>query len=177
MADVEVVVPTISEDVHTLSSIPEDVTVHVRRDPTLNEARNRGVEAATTDRIVIMDDDISFPEEIFWKLVEGIEREKLIGIEDWDFGLVAGRVMAFHRADWQAVGGFDERLGSHMGDTDFALKYEARGYEIERLPRSTFEHVDHERSITTWDRLWRSVYLLGKHPRAAPRLIRGLVFS
>jgi len=175
MADFTVVIPTIKEDILTLESIPEELPVSVEREGTLNEARNRGVRTAGTELVMIMDDDISFPESTLYELADRAGPDRLLGMEDWDFDLIAGRVMVFHKQLWRDVGGFDERLASHMGDTDFAITVAKAGFEIEQLPQEMFDHREHERSITTWDRAWRTAYLLGKHPTFAPRLIRGVL--
>lgn len=173
--DVSVVIPSIKDDVLTLESVPEDVPVSVEREGSLNEARNRGVRNADTDIVAILDDDIAFSEELFDALVDAVDEDVLLGVADWEFGLVAGRVMIFHKSLWRDVGGFDERLRSHNGDTDFSLRAHDAGYSIKSVPRDLFYHEDHERSITTWDRAWRLAYLCGKHPRYAPYILSSTV--
>lgn len=169
-----VIIPTIKEDIRTLDSIPDDVTVAIEREGSLNAARNRGVRQAETDIVIIMDDDIAFAEETLKELTERVHPDTLVGIKDWDFDLIAGRVMVFYKDLWEDIGGFDERLGSHMGDTEFALKAKQAGYRIEQIPREQFNHEEHERSITMWDRTWRAAYLAVKHPKAVTRLARGM---
>lgn len=171
MVDVSVVIPSIKDEVLTLESVPEGVDTRVVREGSLNEARNRGVRRAEHERILILDDDIAFCEEFFWGLADRIERGTLIGYPDWDYGLVAGRVMAFHRVDWDRFGGFDEFLQSHMGDTEFSLKFYYRGDSVEQIDADCVEHEPHERSITTRDRAWRTAYLAAKYPRSAPKII------
>lgn len=174
---IAVVIPTTEasdEAVRTLDSIPDDVPTSVEREGSLNEARNQGVRRADADRIIIMDDDLAFDAATFEHVVSRIDRGRLLGIADWDFGWTAGRVMAFYRNLWDAVGGFDERLGSHMGDTEFALACRREGAELVRIPRHWFDHDPHERSITTWDRVWRAGYIAAKHPTAAPRIGLGM---
>lgn len=175
MADINIVIPTIKDEVRTLDSIPDHVPVLIEREGSLNEARNRGVHRAETEIVAIMDDDIAFPEERLYDLAEQASPDILIGIEDWDFDLIAGRVMVFHKDLWRNVGGFDERLGSHMGDTEFALKARKNGHNVEQLPRELFDHEEHERSITRWDRVWRTIYVAAKHPTASLRLLRGVL--
>lgn len=173
--DVAVVIPSIKDEILTLESVPEGVPVSVERKGTLNEARNRGVRKADADIIVILDDDIAFSEELFNSLVARVDRNTLIGVEDWEFGLVAGRVMAFHRELWEDIGGFNERLRSHNGDTDFSIKAHKAGYNVRTVPRSLFDHEEHERSITTWDRVWRMGYLCLKYPRYSPLLLSNTI--
>jgi len=175
MAELTVVIPTIKDEVRTLDSIPDHVPVLIEREGSLNEARNRGVRNAETEIVAIMDDDIAFPEETLENLAEQASPDTLIGIEDWDFDLIAGRVMVFYKDLWYDVGGFDERLGSHMGDTEFALKVTKNGYSVEQLPRELFDHKEHKRSITRWDRVWRTIYIAAKHPTASLRLLRGVL--
>jgi len=169
--EVSVVIPSIKSDVLTLESVPDDVPVSVEREGTLNEARNRGVRNAEHDIIAILDDDIAFSEELFETVARKVDEETLVGVADWEFGLIAGRVMLFHKNLWRRLGGFDERLRSHNGDTEFALSAHHAGYDLVRVPREVFYHEEHERSIDTWDRAWRLAYLCGKHARYAPHLL------
>lgn len=175
MRDLTVVIPTIKDEVRTLDSIPDCIPVLIEREGSLNEARNRGVRHAETEVVAIMDDDIAFSKETLDDLAQQVSPNTLIGIEDWDFDLIAGRVMVFHKDLWRDVGGFDERLGSHMGDTEFAIKARKNGYRVEQIPRGLFDHEEHERSITRWDRAWRTVYVAAKHPTASLRLLRGVL--
>lgn len=170
-SDVAVVIPSIKDEIRTLESVPEGIPVTVERTGTLNQARNRGVRGTDAEIIVIMDDDIAFSEDLFYSLVENVDRNALLGVDDWEFGLVAGRVMAFYRELWEDVGGFDERLRSHNGDTDFSIKVHKAGYDIRTVPRCLFDHKEHERSITPWDRAWRLGYLCKKHRRYALMLL------
>ena len=174
-ADVEVVIPSIKNEILTLESVPDSVPTHVVREGTLNEARNRGVKQSDAEIVAIMDDDIAFPEELFEGLVNMASPDRLVGLADPEFGLVLGRTMIFHRSLWRRIGGFDERLRSHNGDTDFALRAHHHGFEIVRVPELILFHKEHERSITTFDRAWRLLYLCGKHPRYAPLLLSGTI--
>lgn len=171
MSGVSVVIPSIKDNIITLRSIPQEIDTVIVRDGTLNEARNLGVKRASSDRIILLDDDISFSENFFWSLADRIERGKLTGHPDWDYGLVAGRVMAFHRDDWERFGGFDEFLKSHMGDTEFSLKFIHRGDGVEHIDPGEVEHAPHERSVTTWDRIWRTAYIAAKYPRSAQKIL------
>lgn len=170
------IIPTTGkDDPLTLDSIPERYPVRVEREGSLNEARNRGVRRAETPYVIIMDDDLRFPPGVLDRIQHRLDEDTLVGVHDWDFGWVAGRVMAFHRDLWSSVGGFDERLGSHMGDTEFAISARLSGFDLDQLPREVVEHEPHARTITTWDRVWRLGYLSWKHPRAARRLVSGVV--
>lgn len=171
---VSVVIPSIKNDITTVEAVPDGVPVSVERKGSLNEARNRGVRNSNTEIVAIMDDDIRFTETVFWDVVSRAE-DRVVGLEGWLYGLFAGRVMVFPKYIWENVGGFDERLGSHMGDTDFAIRVVKSGYDFDLVPREVFDHEEHERSITSFDHAWRGIYLAGKHPRWAPRLFTGMV--
>lgn len=171
----DIVIPSNKSTILTTESIPEHVPVHIERDGTLNEARNRGVRNADSDIVAILDDDIQFPPSLLKELEEQAAPEKLLGIADWNYGWVAGRVMVFYKETWENVGGFDETLQSHMGDTEFCLKFLRRGYKIERLPREVFYHEEHDRSITARDHAWRGLYLARKYPKKALHLFSGMV--
>lgn len=178
MGDVTVVIPTLKKsrsEISTLGSVPEDVSVNIQRESPISAARNRGVERANTEYVVQLDDDVSFGRELWDEIIETVDRKTVIGMEDWDYGLVVTRVIAFHRDAWADVHGFDDRLGSHMEDTDFAIKLDAHGYDLRSIDQSRIDHFPHENRITTADRAWRLAYLCVKHPRYAPLLIRGTV--
>lgn len=170
---VDVVIPSIKSEVQTTNSLPDGVTVHIERDGSLNEARNRGVQKSSTGPVVILDDDVEFPAATFASLVAMVDENTLVGLADWDFGYLAGRCLVFYKSLWEDVDGFDERLGSHMGDTQFALAAKCRGYDLERIPREVLYHEPHSRSITTWDRVWRLAYLALRYPGEAPTLAKG----
>ncbi|WP_158854446.1 glycosyltransferase family 2 protein [Halorhabdus sp. CUG00001] len=178
MDDVTVIIPTISETVLTKDSIPDEVEVIIVREGTLNEARNIGVKAAETEKILLLDDDVRFSESFFWDVIDRIEPQKLVGMKDWNYDLVAGRLMGFTTGTWVAVGGFDERLRSHMGDTDFAIACDKRGFTIDRIPQSEIYHEGEPGALertNAWDHAWRGLYLASKHPRYAWRLFRGMI--
>lgn len=176
MTRARIIIPTTDPDEPlTVESIPDSYQVDIEREGSLNEARNRGVRNAPDGFVIIMDDDLEFPPDLLEQIVERLDYGTLVGIADWDFGLIAGRIMAFHRDLWLGVRGFDERLGSHMGDTEFAISAWRMGYDIERIPREVPYHEPHDRTITTWDRLWRLAYLSLKHPTASPRLATGVL--
>jgi len=176
MADVTVVIPTLKQsrsEIPTLDCVPEGVPVKIQRESPISKARNRGVERADTEYVIELDDDIEFDEALWEEVLETVDRGTVIGMADWDYGLIVTRLIAFPREAWTTVGGFDERLGSHMEDTDFAIKLDHAGYELRSIPQERIEHVPHENRISTTDRAWRLVYLCLKHPRYARRLIRG----
>lgn len=176
MEDVTVVIPTLKKsrsDIPTLESVPDGVPVNIQRESPISAARNRGVESADTEYVIELDDDISFDRDLWDEVMDTVDGETIVGMEDWDYGLIVTRLIAFHRDAWVEVGGFDERLGSHMEDTDFAIKLDDTGYDLRSIEQDRIEHVPHENRITTTDRAWRLVYLCLKHPRYAPLLIRG----
>lgn len=170
-----VVIPTARDNVRTLSSIPDDIPVRIERDGSLNEARNIGVSNSGTPVVIILDDDLAFPAGLLDNLAARADPDTLLGIGDWDYGWIAGRCMVFYRSLWRELGGFDERLRSHMGDTDFAIRALRHGFDVEPMPREIFYHEPHERSITAWDHAWRGLYLALKHPIQAPRLAGGML--
>jgi len=173
--NITVVIPTKGgQKIHTLESVPDGVEVLIQHEEPIAKARNRGVERAQTDYIVQLDDDIQFAQDVWDDLIDAMAQNRIAGMEDWDFGLIVTRMIGFHRNVWKAVGGFDEQLGSHMEDTDFAIKLEQGGYDLTQISRDRIKHIPHESRINTTDRVWRLAYLCLKHPRYAPMLIRGI---
>jgi len=176
MHDVTVIIPTLKEsrdEIPTIESIPDGVPVNIQRESPISRARNRGVELADTEYAVQLDDDIRFDRELWDELLATIDRHTVMGMADWDYDLIVTRMIGFHRDVWEEIGGFDERLGSHMEDTDFAIKAEKHGCELVPVDQDRIEHVPHENRISTFDRAWRLAYLCLKHPQYAGRLARG----
>lgn len=162
--NVSVVIPTNREENFTVSSIPEWIEAVVRRDDGLNVARNRGVEAAENEWIVLADDDITFPTELTAMIIDSMHKGQLVGLEDfWPMEWVIGRFMIFHRSLWQTVGGFDESR-PHGGDTDFAIRCDRAGARILRLPRKLIPHHDEITEPSTSGHVEWLWYLLRRHP-------------
>mgnify|MGYP000129702751 CR=1 FL=1 len=159
-----VVVPTNREENYTRESIPEWLDVVVATDDGLNVARNRGIERATGEWIVLADDDITFPTRLTAALVDSMHEGHLVGLEDfWPMRYVIGRFMVFHRSLWDHVGGFDESR-PHGGDTDFAIRCEKAGARVLRLPRRLIPHHDATSEFSKLQHLEWLAYLLRRHP-------------
>lgn len=175
MSNVTVVIPTLKNrnEIPTLDCIPENVPVLLQKESPISKARNMGVKRANTDYIIQLDDDIQFSMELWNIVVENIDPNTVVGMEDWDYGLIVTRVIGFHKDAWTEVDGFDERLGSHMEDTDFAIKLAENNYNICSLEQDMIEHIPHKNRISTFDRFWRLGYLCLKHPKYIPSLLRG----
>ena len=180
-----VVVPTIRETSPTLDCLSElsmpDVEIAEQRDPrSLNHARNAGVAEASSDHIVILDDDLSFTGEWLEARIEQAERSAasrtiwgargtgILDRLDWSgtgFTPILGRVMVFDRAVWRAVGGFPAEL-HHGGDTVFALRAARAGWTVEPLAHD-FEHHDTVDEYSLADNA-RWLWTLARHE---PRLL------
>lgn len=165
-SDVSIVVPTIRNGGVTFETVPEAAELIVRRDDGLNVARNAGVRAASNDWIVIADDDIEFPAEKVADVIQTSDKRTLSGLADFPpLRWVIGRLMIFHRALWEEVGGFDETR-PHGGDTDFAIRVEKVGGTIIRLDREAVPHHDTDTGITMSmsAHLEWVAYLTRRHP-------------
>jgi hypothetical protein len=57
---VEVVIPTIKEDVRTLESLPEEITVWIQRESTITRAWNVGAVKIFFKELLFLDDDLYF---------------------------------------------------------------------------------------------------------------------
>jgi len=171
--DVTVVIPSARQDNYTLESLPEFVDRVVARDEGLNVARNRGIERADGDWIVLADDDITFPTRLTAILIDSMHPGQLVGLEDfWPMDWVIGRFMIFHRSLWERAGGFDERR-PHGGDTDFAVRCEKAGGTTLRLPRNAIPHHDAESSFSKASHAEWLLYLLRRHPLTiAPKAVK-----
>jgi glycosyltransferase involved in cell wall biosynthesis len=162
-----VVIPTNREENHTRKSIPDWLDVVMATDEGLNVARNRGIERASSDWIVLADDDITFPTRVTAALIDSMHEGHLVGLGDfWPMRYVIGRFMIFHRSLWEHVGGFDESR-PHGGDTDFAIRCEKAGARVVRLPRRLIPHHDARSGFSKLQHIEWVSYLVRQHPRRA----------
>lgn len=155
-----IIVPTVRKSSPTLDCLEEfsleDVEIVEQRDPrSLNHARNEGVKAATSENILVLDDDLTFTEAWLSQRITDAERSKdrrtiwgargtgILDDMNWsdaNFTPILGRVMVFNQAAWRESGGFPSRR-HHGGDTVFALRAAQAGWTVEALPHE-FEHHD-----------------------------------
>jgi N-acetylglucosaminyl-diphospho-decaprenol L-rhamnosyltransferase len=88
-----------------------------------------------------------------------------------------GAALAFRRADYDAVGGWDERFFLYFEDVDFCVRLAARGREIHYLPSVRLLH-DHRResdrrrgsalrSRARREHIKSAMRFFSKHPRQA----------
>jgi glycosyltransferase involved in cell wall biosynthesis len=165
LSSATVVIPTNREENYTRESIPEWLDVVVATDEGLNVARNRGIERASGEWIVLADDDITFPTKLTAALVDSMHEGHLVGLEDfWPMRYVIGRFIIFHRSLWEHVEGFDESR-PHGGDTDFAIRCEKAGARVLRLPRRLIPHHDATSEFSKLQHLEWLTYLFRRHPR------------
>ncbi|AHG04072.1 glycosyl transferase [Halobacterium sp. DL1] len=158
---------------YTAESTPEWLETVVRTDPGRNVARNRGVDEASGEWIIVADDDITFPTTMTAMLVEGMSEHHVVGLEDfWPMDWLLTRYMVFHRSVWEAVGGFDEDR-EHGGDTDFCIRCEKAGARVCKLPRDVVPHHDVDTTLTRSGHLEWLYYLTRHHPvTMAPKLLQ-----
>jgi len=187
--DVSVVIPSgTTEDLLTVESLPDDVDeVVVSTVDGPSRARNDGIERATNDLLVLLDDDLRFEESWFHDLVERTRRAPdvvfaaegtgLLEAVSWPEGFASGmtRVMTMHRHVWADVGGFrrpgqvasDPDYGS---DTDFLMSAYELGYEVRGLAHE-WEHHDEPDEYTLLQNARWLLWLARRHPRlVGPRL-------
>ena len=176
---VSVVLPTARERNFTVESLPDWIDPIIATEEGLNVARNRGIERADGEWIVLVDDDVTFPTRLTAWLIDGMHPLHLAGLEDyWPMDGVLGRFMIFHKSLWKRVGGFDESR-PHGGDTDFVVRCRNTGASVVRLPRRLIPHHDAAGEFTTVEHIEWLSYLVRRHPRqmvpkAAKLLLRKL---
>ena len=174
--DVSVVIPTAASErePRTLASVPTGVETVVVSEGNRAAARNIGARRTSGRVLVFCDDDIAFTQSLFREWVESAEPGVVAGLGDFDFGLLLTRFLVVTRADFERLGGFDERL-NHMEDTEFCLNALAHGVDLRTIPRETVHHEPHESAGQgRWPTLRNTLYLCARYPRYTPRLLRGL---
>ncbi|RJX42022.1 glycosyltransferase family 2 protein [Halonotius aquaticus] len=176
---VSVVIPTVRERNFTVESLPDWIDPIIATEEGLNVARNRGIERADGEWIVLVDDDVTFPTRLTAWLIDGMHPLHLAGLEDyWPMDGVLGRFIIFHKSLWKRIGGFDESR-PHGGDTDFVVRCRNAGASVIRLPRRLIPHHDAAGEFSTAEHVEWLSYLVRRHPRqmvpkAAKLLLRKL---
>lgn len=165
MPDISIIVPTLATDPEfpwnrLLEASDVDAEVIVRSDPTASAARNAGIEAATTDKLVFLDDD-SVPRPGYFELVDRLldEHDAVTGrIVDtgWHYtrglsaqydqgreghvtDVVVGCNMAFRREVLEDVGGFNDQLPYGHEEAELASRV-SEAYDIWYAPGLVVEH-------------------------------------
>jgi glycosyltransferase involved in cell wall biosynthesis len=121
-------------------------------------ARNVGIAAATTDRVLLCDADDRVAPTWAERLVAALDRADFVGgaISSWrgtelgaprmvggsGFGFlptIATCNAALHRPVWDALGGFDESLRTGE-DIDFAWRAQLEGFRFAECPGAVVDH-------------------------------------
>lgn len=136
----------------------------------LNAARNAGIEAARSDLVVFIDQDVDAPPGWLESLIEGARenpdnevfggpiRARLeggprscgrepapittldAGPEDTDIPLAWGANMAIRRSAFERLGGFDDVLHGRGNEEDWEFRYTAGGGRIRYLAHAGLDH-------------------------------------
>lgn len=165
MPDISIIIPTLDPDPQfswerDLAASSVDAEVIVRDDPSASGARNAGIEAATTDKLVFLDDD-SVPRPGYfelvselldehhavtgrivdtgWRYTRGLSSQYDQGEEGHVTDVVVGCSMAFRREVLEDVGGFDDRLPYGHEEAELASRVSA-AYDIWYEPELVVEH-------------------------------------
>ena len=160
----------------------------------LNPARNAGIDAARSDLLVLIDQDVDAPGGWLEAIIGGARRHpdhdvfggpiraRLenglrgcgrepppittldAGAEDRDLDLVWGANMAIRRRAVERVGRFDETLHGRGNENDWELRYRAAGGRIRYLAAAG---LDHRRSAADarLSVLTRAAYNQGREAR------------
>lgn len=134
-------------------------------------ARNHAIREATGDYILPLDADDTIDPTYVAKAVAVLDAQPAVGCVyckamkfgaetgPWDLPpyrleeLVIDNVIfvtaLFRKADWQAVGGFDEKLRHGVEDYDFWVKMVAAGRQVVQLDEYLFNYRVQEKSRTT----------------------------
>jgi hypothetical protein len=166
-------------------------------------ARNRGIEAATSAYIVVLDSDDSFEKEFCIKALKQFQKstitrlvtcgailhyedgtEKIFNpkgghLDDFLFSNSAlGNCSMFRKEDWKLVGGYDESMRSGWEDWEFYIRLMQLGGHCIVIPEPLFHY--NKRKGTTTARanklkyeLWE--YILTKHEALYKQHYKALV--
>lgn len=165
---VSIIIPTIkSRDVLTLESIrkiaktfPHNLEIIIVRGiRPAGKARNIGATKATGVVLLFVDDDVILQTEglkDFIDKVQGVSRAIVGGVftEPFTgFTVVGTRLLALHKRDFEALGGFDETLYG-WEDHEFSIRAQIRGYKIIDCSHAMLDH-HHSRRLS--ELIWRNL--------------------
>jgi len=174
-SDITFVIPTNHKFIKTLESIPKESQVRIQREDTRGEARNRGVETATTEYICFCDDDIEFT-ELFLKYVISLASERtIIGLQAYyPSMLLLSRFMFFKRSIWEDIGGLLHV--QHGEETEFLIRALEKNYKLIGVPRESVIHQEHPVSKFKKEYL-NLLWLIKLHPTFPIRIIKTILFK
>ena len=115
---------------------------------------NLSVEKAKGDIIILISNDVNVRADLTKlvleilkdarKIVGGILYDHDTGWNQFDgkiFSYLEGWLLAFHKKDWEIIGGFDERYSPHIfEDIDFSTMAIKKGYNLIPLNESRIWH-------------------------------------
>ncbi len=173
--DITFVIPTNHEYIKTLESIPKESKVNIQREKTRGEARNRGVELATTEYICFCDDDIEFT-EIFLKYVLSLVDDRtIVGLQAYyPSPLLISRLILFKRSIWENIGGLLEV--QHGEESEWEIRALEKGYKLVGVPRESVTHIEHPISKAKKEYI-NLLWLIKLHPTFPLRILKTILFK
>jgi glycosyltransferase involved in cell wall biosynthesis len=140
--------------------------------PGLDRARNRGVAAATTDRILCCDADDEVDPSWVRALLTGLERGDVVGgalvpspdasdaaraleVPQADalptllgYEFAVGANLGFHRRVFDALDGFDPQFDKGADEVDFCIRAVRAGFTIGFVPDAVVRYARKDRART-----------------------------
>lgn len=136
LKSVSVVIPSIRSEVLTLRSLeglPAEIIIE-RSGPNNDVARNLGVKKSKNSIVVIMDDDIAFPQSWFIYYVRKVRK----GVAFWNDPPMT---LFVTKEDFIAAGGFDESIKGGGGEYELRLALESIGVKVLRPNTQNVYHL------------------------------------
>ncbi len=175
LSDITFVIPTNHKYVKTLKSVPPESQIRVQRENTRGEARNAGVETATTEWIAFCDDDIEF-NEIFLEYIISLASDRtIIGLQAYyPSPFLISRFMFFKRSIWEDIGGLLHV--QHGEETEWLIRALEKDYKLIGVPRESVVHTEHEVSKAKKEYM-NLFWLIKLHPYFLIRIIKTILFK
>jgi GT2 family glycosyltransferase len=173
LSDITFVIPTNKQKVKTLTSIPPQCKIIIRRDYTQGKARNEGVLLSNTHWIAFADDDIKFNKVFLDYVMQLVDVKSIVGLQGYaPSPWLISRFMFFHKSAFKTVGPLKEVR--HGEETEWLIRAGKAGYKLKGLPRDSVYHYPHDKA-TNKNEFKNLAWLLWLHPDLITRAVKTVV--
>ena len=173
--DITFVIPSLTNNIPTLRSIPKESKVIIRGDNTRGKARNEGVLCAKTEYIAFCDDDIDFSLTFLDYIISLTNKNTILGLQGYyPSPFLISRFMFFKKSIWEDIGPLYEV--QHGEETEWCIRAIEHNYNLIGVPRESVYHYPHIKS--TYKKEYKNLFwLLKLHPTFPYRVLKSVMYK